>query len=417
VFGLAPALSIGRAEAQGALRDDARGASEGRRPRRLRGVLVAAQLALCASLLAGAGLLTRSLWRMATAPLGFDSNGILTARFRLSTTDYPTQEGRARFHQQLLERLRALPGVEAAAIAHKLPAVDMRTTSFALEAAPADGPQPMVVDASVSDDYFRMLRIPLRQGRLFEPTDRAGSPPVVLISEAMARHYFPPDQVLGTRLRLGGERVTVVGVVGDVRNDLARPEAGPVVYRSHRQESSQRFCVLLRTRGDPLGLVRPLQREVAALDPALPIQQPMTLDAAVGEGLASRRLPVMLLGAFGALALLLASVGVYAMFSGMAAAREREFGVRMALGSRPAEIASLLLRQGAGWVAVGLLGAAVGIAVVVRVVRGWLYGVAALDPIGLGAAIATLMICAAIALLGPVRRAMRVDPIAALRAE
>jgi ABC-type antimicrobial peptide transport system permease subunit len=175
--------------------------------------------------------------------------------------------------------------------------------------------------------------------------------------------------------------------------------------------------VLLRTRGDPLGLVRPLQREVAALDPALPIQQPMTLDAAVGEGLASRRLPVMLLGAFGALALLLASVGVYAMFSGMAAAREREFGVRMALGSRPAEIASLLLRQGAGWVAVGLLGAAVGIAVVVRVVRGWLYGVAALDPIGLGAAIATLMICAAIALLGPVRRAMRVDPIAALRAE
>ena len=185
----------------------------------------------------------------------------------------------------------------------------------------------------------------------------------------------PPARRLGARIRLGGRLVTVVGVVGDVRNDLARPDAEPMTYRSHRQESTQRFCVLLRTHGDPLALVRPLQREVAALDPSLPVQQAMTLDAAVGEGLAARRLPVMLMTAFSALALLLASVGVYGMFASMAAAREREFGVRMALGSRPSAIAGLMLRQGVGWMAVGLSGGALGITLVVQLLRGMLYGV------------------------------------------
>jgi ABC-type antimicrobial peptide transport system permease subunit len=216
---------------------------------------------------------------------------------------------------------------------------------------------------------------------------------------------------------LGGRLVTVVGVVGDVRNDLARPDAEPMTYRSHRQESTQRFCVLLRTHGDPLAVVRPLQREVAALDPSLPVQQAMTLDAAVGEGLAARRLPVMLMTAFSALALLLASVGVYGMFAGMAAAREREFGVRMALGSRPSAIAGLMLRQGVGWMAVGLSGGALGITLVVQLLRGMLYGVPPFDPIALGSAVAILVGCATVALLIPVRRAMRVDPMVALRAE
>jgi ABC-type antimicrobial peptide transport system permease subunit len=156
---------------------------------------------------------------------------------------------------------------------------------------------------------------------------------------------------------------------------------------------------------------------VAALDPSLPIQRAMTLDAAVGEGLASRRLPVMLMTAFSALALLLASVGVYAMFAGMAAAREREFGVRMALGSRPSAIAGLMLRQGAGWMAAGLSGGALGITLVVRVLRGWLFGVPPFDPIALAGAVAILMGCATVALLIPVRRATRVDPVVALRAE
>ncbi len=415
VFGVVPALSIGRSDARGALRDEARGASEGRRPQRLRGVLVAAQMALCASLLAGAGLLARSLWEMATAPLGFDPAGVLTARVRLPTREYSTLERRARFHEQLTERLRHIGGVDAVAIANKAPTIDPRRDPFSFEGALKDAAP--VVYASVSDDYFRTLRIPVREGRTFDASDRGGVPPPAVISESMARRYWPTGRALGSRIRLAGDLVTIIGIVGDVRNDLARSDAEPMAYRTNRQESTQRVAILLRTRGDPLALVKPLQRELAALDRSLPLQDAMTLDAAVGEGLASRRLPVMLMTAFGAVALLLASVGVYGMFAGMAAAREREFGVRMALGSRPSAIAGLMLRQGAGWMAAGLSGGALGMILVVRLLRGWLYGVPPFDLIALGGAVAILVGCGTVALLIPVRRATRVDPLVALRAE
>ena len=171
-----PALSVSRSDAQGTLRDEARGSSEGRRPRRLRGVLVAGQMALCASLLAGAGLLARSLWEMATAPLGFDPAGVLTATVRLPPRDYPTLEARARFHEQLAERLRRLPGVDAVAIANKAPTVNPRMDPFTMEGAPPGATPIMIVYASVSDDYFRTLRIPLRQGRTFDASDRESGP-------------------------------------------------------------------------------------------------------------------------------------------------------------------------------------------------------------------------------------------------
>ena len=416
-FGVVPALSIGGSDAPGTLRDGARGASEGRRPRRLRGLLVAGQMALCASLLAGAGLLARSTWEMATAPLGFDAAGVLTARFRLARAHYPTLEARARFREQLAERLRLLPGVDKVAIANKVPTVDPRRDGFSIEGAPPNTAEPYVAYASVSDDYFRTLRIPLLQGRTFDVSDSAGGPPTAVISESLARRYWPAGEALGARIRLGGTPVTVIGVVGDVRTDLARLDAEPMTYRSHRQESTFVFCALLRTRGDPLALVRPLEREVAALDPSLPVQHAMTLDAAVGEGLASRRLPILLMTAFAALALLLASVGVYAMFASMAAAREHEFGVRLALGSPPQAIAGLMLRQGAAWMAAGLAGGALATVLVVRLLRGLILGVPPFDPLALGGAVAILMACATLALLVPVRRATRVDPLTALRHE
>jgi len=273
------------------------------------------------------------------------------------------------------------------------------------------------VYASVSDDYFRTLRIPLREGRTFDASDSAGAPPTAVISESMARRYWPDGRALGSRVRLAGAQVTIVGIVGDVRNDLTRSDAEPMAYRTHRQESTQRVAVLLRTRGDPLALLNPLQRELAALDRSLPLQDAMTLSAVVGEGLASRRLPVMLMTAFGALALLLASVGVYGMFASMAAAREREFGVRMALGSRPSAIAGLILRQGAGWMVAGVAGGALGTMVVVRLLGTLVDGVPPLDPFALGLAAAIMIGCATVALLIPVRRATRVDPMVALRAE
>ena len=421
-FGLVPALSMGRSNAFGSTRlqeslvDNARGSSESRRSRRLRGALVAGQMALCASLLAGAMLLARSLWQMATSPLGFDRDGVLVATLRLLPRDYPTLEVRARFHEQLADRLRLVPGVDGVAIANKAPTVDPRRDPFIIEGAPRDTEQP-VVYASVTDDYFRVLRIPLRQGRTFDASDRAGSAPTAIVSESMARRFWPGGGALGSRVRLGGVLVTVIGIVGDVRNDLVRPDAEPMAYRSHRQESTGRVAVLLRTRGDPLALVRAVQREVAAIDPLLPVQQAITLRDMAGAGLDSRRLPAMLMIGFGVLALVLASVGVYAMFGSLAVAREREFGVRLALGARRSAIAILVLRQGAGWMAAGLAGGAFGTVVVVHLLRNLFDAIPRFDPIALGLGVAIMIGCATFALLIPVRRATRVDPIVALRAE
>ena len=185
-------------DAQGTLRDETRGASEGRRPRRLRGVLVAGQMALCASLLAGAGLLARSLWEMTRAPLGFDPDGVLTASVPALHGDYPTLQARARFREQLAERLRLLPGVDAVAIAHKIPTVDLRTASFTHRRGAAGRRAALRrCTPSVSDDYFRTLRIPLRRGRTFDASDRADAPPTVVISESMARRYWPAGDALG----------------------------------------------------------------------------------------------------------------------------------------------------------------------------------------------------------------------------
>lgn len=420
-FGVAPALAADRFDAQSTLRDETRGATEGRRSRQLRGVLVAGQMALCASLLAGAGLLARSLWEMTTAPLGFDPAGVLTAAVRLSPRDYPTPEARARFLEQFAERLRRLTGVDAVATANSIPTAVSGRMSFTIEGAPANDAQPFVLFASVSDGYFRTLRIPLRQGRTFDAQDRAGAPPTVVISESMARRYWSGGEALGARIRMGpnpnSPLVTVVGIVGDVRNDPARPDAEPMAYRSSRQIPPPAARILLRTQVDPLVLVRTVERELAALDAGLPLDRPMPLGAVLGEALANRRLPVMLMTAFGVMALVLASVGVYAMFASMAAARKGEFGVRIALGSSRRAIAGLVLLQGAGWMAAGLAAGALGIMLVVRLLRDLLYGVPPFDPIALGSAVAILVACATVALLIPVHRATQVDPIAALRAE
>jgi ABC-type antimicrobial peptide transport system permease subunit len=235
----------------------------------------------------------------------------------------------------------------------------------------------------------------------------------------MARRYWPGGDALGARIRIGPDPAAtpyeVIGIVADVRNDPARADAEPTTYVSRRQHPWDPQLFLLRTSGDPLALVKPVQRALRETDPGVPLHDVMTLRALLAAGLAGRRLPLVLMGAFGALALVLASVGVYAMFAAMAAAREREFGVRVALGSSRGAIARLVLGQGAAWIALGLAGGALGIVLVARVLRNLLYGVAASDPLSLGLAVATLLACAALALLGPVRRATRADPIAALR--
>ena len=419
LFGVAPALSIERS--QGTVREDSRGASEGRRSLRLRGVLVAGQMALCLSLLVGAGLLVRSLWTMTGQSLGFQPNGVLTAALQLSLRDYATPESRAVFRTRLEEELRRIPGVTTVAIATSIPTAVRQRAGVTLEGALSNGGQPFVITTAVSDDYFRTLQIPLRQGRTFGTQDLPNTPSTLVISEGMARRFWPGGDAIGQRVRLGPNSQAplneIVGIVGDVRNDQARPDAEPMVYASLRRVSAPILTILVRAQGDPLALAKPLERAVASLDPGIALQRVMPMPVVLGEGIASRRLPVFLMTGFGVLALLLASVGVYAMFASLAAAREREFGVRIALGSRPRAIAALVLRQGIVWIVAGLAIGAFGIIIVTRLVRDLLYQVEPFDPATVSLSVAVLVMCATLALLIPVRRATRVDATVALRAQ
>jgi predicted permease len=358
---------------------------------------------------------------MTGASLGFEPERVLTGIIQLPVRDYTTPESRFQFRQQFEERVRALSGVESVATATSVPTVIRQRSGVTLEGAPSGQAQPFVLATVVSDDYFRTLHIPLRQGRTFDAQERVDSPRTIVISESMAKRFWPNGNAVGSRLRMGPDPesplLEVIGIVGDVRNDLARADAEPIAYASTRQLPVPIVTFLVRTTGDPLSLVRPIERELAVLDRGLPVQQVRTLPTVLGAGVAGRRLPVLLMTGFGALALLLASVGVYSLFASMTAAREREFGVRLALGSRPSAIAALVLRQGAVWIAAGLAVGAVGIVVVVRLVGDLLYGVSPFDPITVGVSVAILVVCATIALLVPLRRATRVDAAVALRAQ
>jgi predicted permease len=420
-FGLAPALAAGRADLQGTLREEGRGATESRRAGALRGALVAGQIALCVSLLAGAGLLTRSLVAMAASPLGFAPDRVLAASVQLPGGAYGTGEARARFVEGFEERLRALPGVASAAAAGDVPTRVFNRNGFTVEGAPAPPPgaQPWALYETVTDDYFRTLGIPLRAGRAFGPQDRPDAPRVVIVSEELARRYWPRGGAVGGRLRMGPDPnddwYTVVGVVGDVANDPARLRPEPATYVPLRQAPYNGPVFFVRARGEPAALAGAVRRALAEQDPRVPLHDATPVRALIADGLSGRRLPVLLMGAFGVVALLLASVGIYAMFSAMAAAREREFAVRLALGSGRGAAAALVLRQGAGWMALGLAAGALGVVAVTGALRSLLVGVSRFDPVTLGLAVLALAACAAAALLVPVRRATRVDPVAVLR--
>jgi predicted permease len=420
-FGIGPAMAVGRADPQRTLRDETRGSTESVRSRQMRGLLVAGQIALCVSLLTAAGLLARSLWEMMTAPLGFKPDKLLTFTVQLPRARYRTAQSHAAFHSQFSDRLRALPGVTGVANMVELPTTMGIGNGLFVEERPwgPGEPVPIIRTAIVSDDYFRTLGIPVKQGRTFNTTDAMDAPPVIVISEAMAAKYWPKGNAVGSRMRYGPPDpnqpwVTVVGIVGNVRNNLNALGAESIMFLPLRQSPFGETFVV-RTAGEPEALVNTVRGVLREIDPLLPMYRVSTMQSVIDGRLAARRLPVMLMMGFGGLALLLASVGIYAMFASMASAREREFGVRMALGSSRRAVAGLVLRQGGVWMALGLILGAAGVAAAARLVRTQLYGVPELDPIAISAAVLILLVCAVAALLMPVRRATRVDPITVLR--
>jgi putative ABC transport system permease protein len=426
LVGSLPAWQITRGVLVGALREGGRGALSGRRGTRVRSSLVVAELALAVVLLAGAGLLVNSFIRLQRVNPGFQAGDAVTFRLALPEASYDTRARRIEFYDRALAQLRALPGVRTVGGIMGLPLSGLRfNLSFDIEGRPpaAPGQEPSMEVRVATPDYFKALGIPLVRGRLFTDTDRFESPQVVLLSEAAARQYFPGENPLGRRIVLGwtddarkagGE---VVGVVGDVK-DLGLDEPAPAeIYLPHAQMGVGQMAIVLRSDVPAATLTAPLERTIHALDSGLPISALRSLDEVVARSVSQPRFYMMLLGTFALAALLLAAIGIYGVMSYAVTQQTREFGIRIALGADRRSIVRMVLARATLLITVGLGLGIAGALVVGRALSSLLFDVSPGDPLTLAVVAGALGAIALFASYLPARRATRVDPMVALRAD
>lgn len=426
VFGLAPAVQGSRVNVHQVMTEGGR--ETGARAGRGRAALVIGEVALALVLLLGAGLLLRSFQELTRVKPGFEPRGALTATFSLPQTRYAEESRTVGFLDELLRRASALPGVTAAGATTALPLTDQVDVSFKIESwtpPPGEG-FPDAEVRMVTADYFRALGASVVSGRALADGDRADAPHAVVVNQALARRYFPGADPVGKRIRLDVPRpsgepwpwATVVGVVGDLREWGLDQPARPAMYFSAFQVVVfPRFSVALRSAGEPAGLANALRREVAALDPELPLYDVVSLETLVERSVGQRRFSTDLLALFAAVALALSAVGIYGLVSFSVTQRTREMGIRMALGASGRQVMGMVLSQSSRLALWGvLIGLGAG-AALTRLMAGLLYGVSALDPATM-LGVASLMV--AVALLAsavPAWRATRVDPMLALRSE
>ncbi|HYN85035.1 MAG TPA: ABC transporter permease [Pyrinomonadaceae bacterium] len=421
VFGLAPALRSARAGWTEDLKEGG-GKNAAGAPRRLSGALVVAETALALVLLVGAGLLVKSFARLLDVDPGFDASNVLTMSVPLPRTKYDGEAKVAGFYRQLVERVKGLPGVEAAAVGNELP---LRGRGWPVDVEATDRPAPppgqsVIADwAIVSPDYFRALGIGLLQGRALADTDTAEGQRAVVIDEDLARHFWPEGDAVGKQLRVVGPKpFEVVGVARRVRSYGLDEQARMRLYVPVAQTPTLMMNLAVRSStSEPERLAKAVAAEVRAIDPDQPVYAVRTMEEALSESLAPRRLNATLLTVFAAVALALAAIGVYGVISYSVAQRTHEIGVRMALGAQGGDILRLVLRQGMllalGGVAAGVLAALA----LTRVMTGLLFGVSATDPLTFAAVALVLTLVASLACLIPARRATKVDPMVALRYE
>lgn len=425
VFGLVPLVQLVRPNLQAALNaEDSRGAAGGREGRFVRSTLVVAELALAVALLAGAGLLIKSFWRLQHVDPGFDTAGVLKAEFQIPRSRYLTERqwpdipGVHQLNEALVSRAASLPGVESVAIAVSHPLDAGFTNSFEIVGREQESRDlPEMSMRQVTPEYFRTLRVPLVEGRLLDHRDGTSAPAVVVINQAAARRLFPNASPIGQQIAFWGANRTIVGVVGDEKFH-GLTEAPPIAaYQALAQAPSRGRgeSILIRTSSDPRALASALRAAFADVDPAVPIFGLEPLAETLANSFGTRRFLMMLLVIFAAMALTLAAVGVHGVLSYSVAQRTREIGVRAALGASPAEVIRLVVGQSAKLTLFGLgVGLVLGL-VFARALSSMLFGVSSTDaatfalvPVVLGAvAIASTWL--------PVRRAMRVDPLVALR--
>ena len=422
LFGLVPALRASRPNVTAELKGDVAGRRAGSRFG-LRDMLVVGQLAVSLVLLVGAGLFVRSLQRAQAVDPGFDPANTVLMSFALTANGYSEARGRA-FFDQLLERARSLPGVDGATLAASVPlsgCCSRRGTRIE-GYTPGPGESTETNWNVVEPDYFRMMRIPVVRGRAFTDADRQGAPLVVIVNEAFARKYWPGQDPIGKSVNIGGggpagQLRPVVGVVADGKYRSLAEDPLPFLYVPFGQQNRALMTLHVRTSGDPGSLLAQLRQEVRALDPSLPIVNPTTLRDQVGVALLPQRAAAILLSGFGAVAVLLAVIGLYGVMAYAVSRRTREFGIRTALGATRRDVGRLVVGEGlllAGW---GLI---VGIAVsagVTRFAQSLLFDISPLDPLAFGGVTALLLGVTLMASYLPARRATRVAPMEALRYE
>ncbi|MFN0107534.1 MAG: ABC transporter permease [Blastocatellia bacterium] len=425
IFGLAPALQASKVELTEAMKEGGRSSNSGGRSK-LRNALVVAEIAVAIVVLVGAGLLLQSFRNLQQVDLGYDTRNVLTASVEIPDTQYPKQEQAAAFYNGLMEKVKALPGVESASAITPLPlSGDTFSISFEVEGRNIPkGELPSSHFRVISDEYFPTMKIPLLAGRDFAISDSATSSPVVIINEAFAQKHFPGETPLGKHLKpgisMGGEKkwYEIVGIVKNVkhRQSLSR-DYEPEYYFPHRQLSFGSMNLVVRAKNDPRSLVGALQHEVSSLDKNVPLYRPKTLEQYLGVAVSQPKFNALLLTLFAGLALLLTAIGLYGVMAYSVMQRTQEIGVRIALGAQNSDVLKMVLRQGLRLTVIGLavgLGAAFGLT---RLMSALLYGVSANDPLTFVAIALLLTFVGLLACWIPARRATKVDPMIALRCE
>ena len=429
ILGLVPALGVSTATLSESLKEGSRGSTVARGHRRVLGYLVIAQVTFSVMLLVGAGLLIRSFSLLGQVAPGFQAppDRILTMLVSPTGVRYRDagNRGLAAYWEQLLARVRTLPGVAAASIAITIPPDRLAfTDGFEIQdkSLPPGSDYPAVPVPFVSQDYFKTLGIPLIRGRWFDNRDTADSPRVTVISETMARRYFLNEDPIGRRLKHGGRALTnpymeIIGVVGDVKYQGLDGENEPVYYEASSQVPARPMWVLVRTHADAQSVISAVRKEIRELDPDVPVARVGTMAEALSESVSLPRFRALLMGIFAATALLLAAIGIYGVIAYSVTQRTQEIGVRMALGATAASVLRLVVGQGSR---LALLGIALGLAGALglsRVLKTMLFGVTSTDPLTFGAVIVILGTVTILASLIPAFRAARVDPVIALRHE
>ena len=422
-FGLVPALQMSKTDVCEALKEGGRNSVHGFGWRGLRKALVVSELAFALLLLVGAGLMVKSVWRLSSVDAGFDAGNVLTMRVTLPGARYGEDAERFAFFDQVLQRVETLPGIEAAGVASAVPLTGWQNTApFLIE-----GRQEMTEAQEshvVSPDYFRAMGIALLAGRVFNDMDRAESAKVSILSQGLARRYWPDEDPIGKRIRLGGDPQepwrAIVGIVGDIRQKGLDGEATREYYIPYKQDTwgmTYDLTVVMRTAGDPRGLVGPAQEQVRAVDRGLPVHHVRTMAQLRAQSSAPRRFLMMLLTSFGGVALLLAAVGIYGVISYGISRRTHEIGIRLALGAQVTDVLKLVFRQGLMLILIGIGIGLAGAWVLTRIMSSLLFDVTPTDPATFSSVAVVLAAVATLACYLPARRATMVDPMIALRCE